>query len=208
VGRLRTILAVTMIMAWSSPAGAAHAKPADLAGHSIGESAAAFLREEPEAQQKAEACRQQPDGTGCAQLLAVLEDGQRGEISTSGPATFLLDGGQLVRLTMPVDGGADAAIASLTKKFGPPSRKVTITGQNLQGTQWENYLFGWDTADSGLTLYQDNDPSLQERRLVLVAESRSQASEDTVSVKELGAQRKRTAQHAAASVSPQTAALR
>ena len=207
MGRLRTILAVTMIMAWSSQARAAHSKPAELAGHSIGESAAAFLREEPEAQQKAEACRQQPDETGCDQLLAVLDGGQRGEISTSGAMTFVFDEGKLVRLTMPMDGGADAAIASLTKKFGPPSRKVTVTGQNLQGAQWENYLFGWDTADCGLTLYQDNDPSLQERRLVLVAESRSQGREDTVSVKRL-AHRSRTAQHAAANTPSESAALR
>jgi hypothetical protein len=206
VGRLRAILTVTMIIASSSQAVAAHVKPAEIAGHSIGESAAAFLREEPEAQQKAEACRQQPDETGCDQLLAVLDGGQRGEISTSSAMTFVFDEGKLVRLTMPVDGGADAAIAGLTKKFGAPARKVTITGQNLQGSQWENYLFGWDTADSSLTLYQDNDPSLQERRLVLVAESRLQGHEDTVSVKRL--HRSRTAQRVAANTSSESATLR
>jgi hypothetical protein len=140
--------------------------------------------------------------------LAALDGGQRGEISTSGPMTFLFDGGKLVRLTMPVDREADDAVGELTKKFGAPSRKVTIAGQNLQGVQWENYLFAWDMPDRGLTLYQDNDPSLQDRRLLLVAESRSPGNEDTVSVKQLSAHRNRTAQREATSASSESATLR
>jgi hypothetical protein len=207
VRRLPAILAVTLILASSANTWAANAKATEIRGHSIGETAGTFLSLEPEAQQQADACRNYPDETTCARLLAALDGRKRAEISTSGAVAFILDQGKLVRLTVPVDGVADAAMVELTKKFGPQPRKVTIQGQNIQGAKWENYLFAWDTPDAFVTLYQDNDPSLQDRRLLLVVESRSQGREDRVSVKHLAASRKRMAEHPTASTS-QTATLR
>jgi hypothetical protein len=202
VRRLPAILAATVILASGASTRAANVKPIEIRGHSIGETSAVFLSLETAAQQEADACRKHPDETRCAHLLAALDGGQRAEISTSGAMAFVLDGGKLVRLTIPVDGVADAAMSELTKKFGPQPRKVTIQGQNIQGAKWENYLFAWDTPDAYVTLYQDNDPLLQGRRLLLVVEARSQGREDTVSVKRLGASRKRTAEHPPASASP------
>jgi hypothetical protein len=187
VRRLLVILAATVIIAARANAGPANVKPTGIAGHSIGETTAAFLTLEPEAQQQADTCRQHPDEAICARLLAALDDGQRAEISTSSPTAFTFDQGKLVRLTMSLDGAANAATAELSKQFGPQQRKTTISAQNIQGAKWENHLFAWETPDARVTLYEDNDPSLQGRRLLLVVESRSQGREDTVSVKQLAA---------------------
>lgn len=198
--RLLLLLAATAaIVAPGSNAWAANVKPAGISDHSIGETMAAFLRAEPEAQSEADACRQQPDKTGCAGLLAVLDDGQSGEISIPGRSAAIFKGGRLVRLTMLVDGAADAAALELTKEFGPQSRKTVIPGQNIQGARWENYLYAWDTPDASATLYEDNDPLLSEGRLVLVVESRSQGQEETVSVTQLRASRNRPTQRATTS---------
>jgi hypothetical protein len=207
VRRLLVILAVTAIAASRAYAGAANLNPSEMKGHSLGETTAAFLSVEPEAQQEADACRQHPDGANCAGLLAALDGGQRAEISTSGRTTFTFDAGKLVRLTMPVDDAADAATLELTKQFGPQSRNITIPGQNILGAKWENHVFLWDTPEANVTLYEDNDPSLSRPRLLLVVESRSQAQAkaDTVSVKQLGANRNRMTHHPTSV--PQTATL-
>jgi hypothetical protein len=207
VRRLLLILAAAVIIASSSNARAANVKPTEIRGHSIGETIATFLSVEPEVQQEADVCRQHLDQTDCARLLAALDGGQRTEISTSGPTTFILDGGKLVRLTMLVDGVADAVTADLTQKFGSQSRKTTILGQNIYGAKWENYLFAWDTPDAYVTLYEDNDPLLRDRRPLLMVESRAQGREYTVSVKQLGASRNRMTEHATTSTS-QAATLR
>jgi hypothetical protein len=186
VRRLLVILAATVISASSANASAANVKPSELRGHSIGETAAAFLALEPEAQHQADACRQHPNEATSAHLLAALDARQRAEISLPGPLTFTLDGGKLVRLTLSLDSAADAATAQLTKEFGPQSRKTTIPGQNIQGAKWENYVFAWDTPNASVTLYEDNDPS-QSRRLLLVVESHTQDQANTVSVQQLAA---------------------
>jgi hypothetical protein len=200
------MLAFALIVVSGANARPANGNPGEIKGHSIGETAAAFLSIEPGVQQEADACRQHTEETRCARLLGALEGGQRAEISASGTMDFTFDGGKLVRLTMPVDGVADFTISELTTKFGPQSRKVTILAQNMDGAKWENCLFAWNTPNVFVTLYQDNDPFLQGPRLLLVLESRSQVREDTVSVKQLGALHNRAAQHPAASGS-QTAAL-
>jgi hypothetical protein len=189
VRRLLVTLAVTLIIASraSASAGPANVKPTAIKGHSIGETTAAFLTLEPGAQQQVDACRQHPDDTSCASLLAALDGSQRAEISTAGQIAFTFDAGKLVKLTMPLDGLADAKTAELTKQFGPQSRKTTIPGQNILGAKWQNYVFAWNTPDATATLYQDNDPSLQGPRLLLVVESSSQRQDVTVSVKQLAA---------------------
>ena len=185
--RLLLILAVTVISASSAHASPAHVKPAELRGHSLGETAAAFLALEPEAQQQADACRQHPDETACARLLAALDAGQRAEITEAGPRTFTLDGGKLVRVTMQLDALADAATADLTNEFGPQSRKTTIPAQNIEGAKWQNHVLAWDTPEASVALYEDNDPSLQSHRLLLVVESRTQDQDNTISVQQLAA---------------------
>jgi hypothetical protein len=135
-----------------------------------------------------------------------LDGSQRAEIAAAGSMAFTFDAGKLVRLTVPVDGLAEAETAELTKEFGPQSRKTTIPGQNILGAKWENYVFAWDTPDARVTLYQDNDPLLRGPRLLLVVESRSQGREETVSVKQLAASRNRIAKHTTTSAS-ETATL-
>ena len=185
--RLLATLAAILIIASSANAGAAHVKPSGIRGHSLGETAATFLSLEPEAQQEADACRQHSDETICASLLAALDAGQRAEISLAGPMAFTLDAGKLVRLTMSFDAVVDTATAELTKQFGPQPRKTTIPAQNLQGAKWKNQVFAWDTPDARVTLYEDNDPSLQGHRLLLVVESRTQDQHNTISVQQLAA---------------------
>ena len=189
--RLLNTLAAIAIIAARANSAAANVKPAGISGHSIGETMAAFLRAEPEAQREADICRQQPDETGCAGLLATLDGGQSGEISIPGRIAAVFDGGRLVKLTKPVNGDVDAATLELTKEFGPQSRKTVIHGQNTQGTKWENYLYVWDTPDASAMLYEDNDPLLSDRRLLLVIDSRSQDRVDTVSVMQLRTNRRR-----------------
>lgn len=186
--RLLVMLCAAVVSASSAQAPAANVAPTEIKGHFMGETIAAFLRMEPEAQQQADLCRQHPDQPGCARLLTAIDHGQRAEISTSGSRDFVLDGGKVVRLTMLVDGVADAAAVDLTKKFDAQPRKIAILGQSDSGAKWENYLFAWDTPDAYVTLYEDNSPSLQDRRPLLIVESRtSHGQEYTISAKQLGA---------------------
>jgi hypothetical protein len=179
-------------------ASGADVKAAEVRGHVIGESTTDFLRLEPELAQEASVCRQgssgHPDGDAnesasapdCAGLLAAFDRGQRAEISNSSAMEFVLDGGKLVRLTAFVDGAATAAAAEFAKQFGSPSRETAIPSRDNMGAKWKNHLFVWDTADASVTLYEDNDPSLQDRRPLLILESRTNDySEYTVSVQQL-----------------------
>jgi hypothetical protein len=188
VKRLLVMLCAAVVSASSAQAPAENVAPTEIKGHFMGETAATFLRAEPEAQQQADLCRQHPDRPGCARLLTGLDHGQRAEISTSGSRDFVLDGGKLVRLTMLVDGVADAAAVDLTKKLGAQPRKIAILGQNDSGATWENHLFAWDTPDAYVTLYEDNSPSLKDRRPLLIVESRANHGQEyTISAKQLGA---------------------
>jgi len=171
--RFLLMLATAVVVVSAAHAQAADVKPTEIRGHFIGETIAAFLRMEPEAQQEAEVSRQHSNQPSCARLLAALDHGQRAEISTSNSINFVLDGGKLVKLTMLVDDAPDAIRVDLTKKFGLQPRETTIPGQNYLGAKWENRSFAWDTPDAYVTLYEDNNPSIQDRRPVLVVESRA-----------------------------------
>ena len=189
--RLLARLAITLTIGAASHAAPAEIKPTEakrtqVKGHVMGESVAAFLRLEPETERAAGICRQNPDGPGCARLLAALDHGQRAEISNSSLMEFTFDGGKLVKLTMVVDGVQDAAVANLTKQLGPHTRESKIHSQNTSGAKWENHLFTWAAPDAYVTLYQDNDPSLKDRRPVLMVESRSDHGRKfTISTEEL-----------------------
>jgi hypothetical protein len=178
-------VALILALSWH---GSASAKPAGIEGHVIGETAANFLRLEPALQQKADGCRAQaPAGPDCASLLSALDRGERAEISTAGSMHFLFDQGQLIRVTMLLDGAADAAAADLTSQFGAPSRHNEIAGQNELGSNWTNHLFTWETSAVSFTLYEDNNPLLQDRRPLLVVESRENNQKYTISVRQLAA---------------------
>jgi hypothetical protein len=194
------------MFAASAGARAGSISRASIAGHSIGESAAAFLSAEPEAQRKVDACRQSAEEPSCAQLLAALDGRERAEVSTGDSMAFLLEEGKLVRITMPADRAVDAEVTELTKQIGHRPRQIAIAGQSVQGAKWHNSLFVWDAADATVTLYQDNDPSLQDRRPLLVIEARPHRKGDTVSVKQL-VSGKQMAGHAGTNPS-QAAALR
>jgi hypothetical protein len=181
-------------------------------GHAIGETMADFLRLEPEIGQKAEVCRQRvdvhpvhpahaaeapgedadkrTDGLDCADLLAALDGEQRLEITNASSMEFVLSDGKLVRLTMRLEGrvedeAADAA-ANLAKQFGTPSRETSISGQDNMGAKWKSCLVVWEMADASVTLYEDGDPSLQDRRPLLILESRAnEYTKYTISVQQL-----------------------
>ena len=182
--RLVLVLMTTVILASSTQVRAARLKPTEINGHFIGETIPTFLHTEPEAQQQLNLCLQCPQRINCTRLLAAFARRQRAEISTSGLKDFILDGGKVVRFTMFVD---RAAAIDLTKKFGSPSRRTTIVGRDTYGAGWENHLFGWVTHDADIALYEDNDPTLQDRRSVLIVESRGNQDRGkyTVSAKEL-----------------------
>lgn len=184
---LVTITMAAAAMCASHSGARANIKPIEIRGHVIGEPTSAFLRNDREAQAQAEACRQSPAAAGCADLLAALDSGERLALTNSSEMDFILDRGKLVRLTTPVDDEADTAAADLAAKIGKRPRKSIIQAANNAGVKWENCLFSWDTSDAYITLYQDNDPSLQDRRPLLVVESRTQLREYTVSVKQLAA---------------------
>jgi hypothetical protein len=179
-------------------------------GHDIGESMADFLRLEPEIGQKAAACRQRDyvnsvnpahparpneassedadkhtDVLDCAGLLAAVDGEQRLEITNASSMEFVFNNGKLVRLTTRVEDEAVAA-ANLEKQFGTPSRETSISGQDNMGAKWKSCLIVWETADASVTLYEDGDQSLWDRRPLLIMESRTDYySEYTISVQQL-----------------------
>jgi hypothetical protein len=150
------------------------AAPVDFKGHLIGEGVADFLRIEPEAQQEVDVCRQHPARHSCDRLLAALKAEGRAEISTTNAFNFVLDGGKLVKLTMLVDKPLDQAIADLTQKFGRETKAATLPAQNGAGAKWSNTLCVWDTPSVYLSLYFDNNPALDDHRLLLIAESHAE----------------------------------
>ena len=147
---------------------------ADFKGHLIGESVADFLRLEPEARQEADVCRQRTGRRRCVELIAAIEHGQRAEVSTAGSANFVLDAGKLVKLTVLVDDTFENICNSLTQKFGTPSKKTSLPSHDPSGKKWENQLYLWDTPLIYLTIYEDNNPALQDRRPLLAVESHAE----------------------------------
>jgi hypothetical protein len=155
------------------PAQSANFSDADFKGHLIGESVADFLRIEPEAPQEADVCRQRAERRRCVELIAALDHGQRAEVSTTS-VNYVLDAGKLVKLTMLVDDSFQNVSDSLTKKFGALSKKSALPTHDSSGTKWENQLYTWDTPTIYMTLYQDNNPMMQDRRPLLVVESHAE----------------------------------
>jgi hypothetical protein len=143
-------------------------------GHFIGESVSDFLRMEPDAQQEADVCRQRPSRKHCEQLVAAIDRGQRAEVSTTNSSNFVLDGGKLVKFAMLVDRNFQAALSDLTKKFGLWSILTSVPSQNDDGLEWRDQQYMWDTQAVFVTLYQDNNPALLDRRPLLVVESRAE----------------------------------
>ena len=146
----------------------------DFKGHFIGEEASDFLRIEPEAQQEADVCKQRPSRRSCDQLNNALKTGGRAELSTSDSMNFVLDGGKLVKLALLVDKPMDEARSDLAQKFGPETKASVLPSQNGAGAKWENRTYIWDLPSVYITLYQDNNPSLQDRRPLLTAESHAE----------------------------------
>jgi hypothetical protein len=159
----------------------APAKPLGFAGHNIGESVKIFLRLEPEARDELEVCEQHPDQTMCVHLFAAVEKGQRAEISTAVPAdldhpetsndtrNFVLDGGQLVKITLSVND-----VAEVMNTFGKPASDIVTQHHDDSGARWENRLCVWEMPSGYVTMDADNNPRLQDHRPLLVLESRAE----------------------------------
>ena len=172
------LLALILVLFAGLPGGlwaqAPDSSAANFKGHLIGEGLAEFLSMEPDAQQEVDVCRARPARHSCDRLIAALDRGDRAEISTSGAINFVLDGGKLVKLTMLVDKPFDAATSDLSQKFGPQTSASVLASQNALGAKWNNQLHVWDTPSIYITLYQDNNPSLADHRLLLIAESHAE----------------------------------
>jgi hypothetical protein len=156
---------------WAQASGVS---PLDFKGHLIGEAVADFLRMEPEARQEVNVCRQRPSRKSCDRLIAALNEGGRAELSTTDSVNFVLDGGKLVKLTTLVDKPMDAAVSDLTQKFGPQTRVTLLPSGDGAGARWNNRLDVWDAPGAYITLYQDNNPSMRDHRLLLMAESHAE----------------------------------
>lgn len=167
------------------------AKPVEFRGHYIGESIRRFLHLEADARENLEVCQQHPTQSSCQKLFAAVELGQRAEITTLVPVdtenpdaprdalNFVLEGKKLVKMTMLV-----SDVADIMKTLGRPSSESAVPTQNSEGVKWENHLTVWQTTDIYASLYQDNNPSLQDKRPVLTVESPAEhAREDANSAK-------------------------
>lgn len=175
--------------------GVAHAqavdtKPVEIRRHYIGESAGRLLRLEPDAREEVEVCRQH-SGYTCDRLLAGVDGGERTEISTLAPLDldhpdaaketmdFVLDGKKLVKITMVVNAASEAM-----QMLGRQSSETVIPSGNSSGAKWENHLSVWDRPDVYASLFEDNNPVLQDRRPVLIVESRAERAREVDSEKQ------------------------
>jgi len=183
--RLPLIYLVLAALPGIIQAQALDANRADIHGHVIGEPVSRFLRLEQDAREDVDVCRHNSIRSSCQGLLAAVDSGGRAEVSTETSRDldnpdrpiisieFVLDKGKVVKVTLPVDD-----VAEITKKFGPPNRENVIPSQNAAGTKWEDRLTVWDTPGVYVTLYQDNNPSLQDHRPLFVMESTEEHARD------------------------------
>ena len=151
--------------------------PLEIRGHFIGEPVKRFFRLDYEARGEMEVCRQNPNRPACGRVLDAIEYGKRADISTTVPAdpdnpegdrettNFVLDGGKLVKISML----ANAAPQEL-KSLGRPTSEKSIPAHDTSGAKWENHLTIWDTPSLYVSLYLDNNPSIQDHRFSLTIE--------------------------------------
>jgi hypothetical protein len=176
-----TSLVLLIALSGQSQAPVGSYKPVGYGGHFIGEPIKVFLRLEPDARSELEVCEQHPKQSICAKLFAAVEKDQRAEITTAvqpdmdNPDTsndaynFILDGGKLVKITVPINDLADTM-----KGFGEPTSDKVVPRHNSDGAKWEDHAYAWDLPGAYVTIYIDNNPVLQDHRPVLVIESREE----------------------------------
>ena len=153
--------------------------PLALNGHYVGESIEQLLQREPEALQEFDVCKAHPTRSTCDRLIAAVQHGERADISTSNGMDFVLEGGRVVKLTMLLNESAEAAKSLLTEKFVSAPTEKSLPKQNSSGAKWENHLFVWNAPGIYVTLYQDNNPALQNAQPLVEAETQAEhASED------------------------------
>jgi hypothetical protein len=185
--RLPLIYLVLALFPGALHAQAPDANRADINGHVIGEPVSRFLRLERDAREDVDVCRHDSIRSSCQDLLAAVDSGGRAEVSTETSRDldnpdrpvisieFVLDKGKVVKVSLPVDD-----IGAITKKFGSPTRESVIPSQNAAGAKWEDRLTIWESPGVYVTLYQDNNPSAQDHRPLLVMESTEEhAREET-----------------------------
>lgn len=169
----RLICFVFIFLPWTLCAQTAGVQAIQIKGHFIGESIAELLSKEPKVQQQVKLCQQNRIKATCNRLLAAVERRGRGEIANASWTNFVLDAGQLVKLTTLVNEHSDA-VSDLTKKFGPRSSQTAFPMQNALGATWEDRLSVWDTPTVYATLREDNNPASQNHHYVLTVESRAE----------------------------------
>lgn len=160
--------------------------PVQIRGHFIGEPIERFIHLEADVREELEVCDQHPRASFCQKLVGAMERGDRAEVSASitpdldhpdaskDTINFVLEGKKLVKMTMLVNDMSELA------SLGHPSRESDVPAHSVSGAKWTNHLTVWDMPDSYATVYQDNNPALEDRRPVFVMESREeQAREST-----------------------------
>ncbi len=187
---MQTALASLLLLAISGvlQTQSADVQPIGIGGHRIGESVKLFLRLEPDARSELEVCHQHPDKAMCVQFFGAVEKGQRAEISTttasdpdersafSDTYNFVLDGGKLVKITVSVNN-----VAEVMKTYDRPSSETVTPHHNDSGAQWEDRLTAWELPNGYVTLVVDNNPVIQDRRPLLVIESREEHAREVAS---------------------------
>jgi hypothetical protein len=57
------------------------------------------------------------------------------------------------------------------KSLGRPTSEKSIPAHDTSGAKWENHLTIWDIPTLYVSLYLDNNPSLQDHRFTLTIEA-------------------------------------
>ena len=184
---MRRFLPLLLLLALCAPTRANNvdANSFQIRSHFVGEPVTRFLRLESDAREELEICRERAVGSVCTHLINAVDRGARAEISTRAPMDFLdpdaprdsvdfvLDGGKVVKMTMLV-----SDVADVLKQFGQPSSKSTAPARNKAGQKWEDHISVWSAADVYVSLYEDGNPSLEDKRPTLTIETPAEHARD------------------------------
>jgi len=177
---------IASLILWFTPA-LVHAQsvPVQIRGHFIGEPVERFIHLEADVREELEVCDQHPRASFCQQLVGAMERGDRTEISASitpdldhpdaskDTINFVLEGKKLVKMTMLLNDMSDVAA------LGHPSSESDVASHGAAGAKWTNHLTTWDMQDCYATVYQDNNPSLEDRRPIFTMESREEHARES-----------------------------
>ncbi len=196
-----------VLLALSFP-GAAQSKPAPNAsiggqglrikGHVIGETGAEFLKAEPQVQKDLNECHADPKGQNvyiseeayrsiCGSEINALENNGDGTIQISGEdvgdvAEWRFEGGLLTVVSISLCCEYHAIRDDLSKRIGATPSESKSVYQNGFGARWAARTAVWMTRKYHAKLFENNDPTSEDRYSVVTIETRK--SYDAAQIKE------------------------